>query len=178
MPFLGGGGTLASLADIDLTGVSPGDVLVYNAGGTWTPSTAPPPGPHTHDTSDVTTGVFVLDRLYNLTTVSTTDATPTTIATIVPGLNTSVQVKSFLQGRRTGGIAGSSGDAGSFERSFRIKNDGGTVTVSNLSSDFTDRDQSTWTIRAIVLAGNVLLQVIGSVDNNIDWQGAVRTFVV
>lgn len=179
MPLSGrSGGSLGSLSDVNLSGAVPGDVLVLDASGIWLPASAPPPGPHTHDAADVTTGVFVNERLYSAATVSTTDATATLIATIATTGDSAISVLTEVQAHRTGGTAGSAGDGAILTRRFRIKREAGVVTVSDLQSLVTDRDQASWTVRAIVLGTVVRLEVIGAANNNIDWQAFIRTFEV
>lgn len=103
-------------------------------------------------------------------TVSTTDATLTTLQTIPTTSNSCIIVNTKIIGRRTGGSSGSAQDAGAYERILRIKNVAGTVTIYDLQTDYTSEDQSAWDVSFSVSGTDVLAQVTGAVNNNIDWK--------
>lgn len=109
------------------------------------------------------------DETIAVNTVSTTDATATTIQTIATTSNQVQLVKIKVLGYRTGGSAGTAGDSATFEHTLRIKNVAGTVTVVDNQTDYSSQDQ-TWTVTFTVSSTNVLVQVTGAVNNNIDWK--------
>ena len=174
MPLSSKGGGIPA----DLTGITPGEILVWDASGKFIPSAAPPPGPHTHDAADIISGVFVNARLYNLTTVSTTDATTTVIGTVATTGDSALDVDINVQAHRTGGTAGTAGDGGVFQKRLRVKREAGVVTLGQLQSTYTSRDQSGWIVDAVVMGTSVQIRVTGALNNNIDWQAALRIFEV
>jgi hypothetical protein len=101
--------------------------------------------------------------------VSTTDATLTTIATVVIPSNSAVMIKAKIIGKRTGGTAGSPFDGAVYERTARFKNIEGTVTKHNLQSDYTSEDQSVFNGTISVLGTDAAIQVRGAANNNMDW---------
>lgn len=161
-----------------LTAPAPGDVLVLDAFGRWVNAALPPPGPHAHDAADITTGVFANARLYSLSTVSTTDATTTLIATIATTGDAALGILIEIQAHRTGGIAGTAGDGAVFTRRLRAKREAGVVTLGLLQSVATDRDQPAWTVDAVVFGTNIQIRVTGAINNDIDWQSCLRIFEV
>ena len=101
--------------------------------------------------------------------VSTTDATVTTIATIAVPTDSTLYVEATIIGRRTGGTAGASGDSSIYIRTARLKNVGGTVTLSNLQTDYTTEDQASWNGTITVSGTNALVRVNGAANNNVSW---------
>lgn len=102
-------------------------------------------------------------------TVSTTSATPAIIATIAIPINTSVLAAVSVAARRTGGTAGSTGDAGGYQLQALIKNITGTLTIVNQTLTYNEGDQPAWTPAAAISGTNIQFQVTGAANNNIDW---------
>lgn len=71
--------------------------------------------------------------------------------------------------RRLGGLAGSPGDGASFKRSFRVKSVGSSVTLHDMQSDYTSRDDSRMNVAVTVSSTDVVVNVVGVEQNNIKW---------
>lgn len=108
--------------------------------------------------------------------VSTTNATVTEIASVAIPTDKAVLVEARIVGRRTGGSAGSAGDAAVYVRSARFKNVSGTVTINNLQSDYTSEDVPQWNGTMVVSGTDASIQVNGAANTNIDW--SVTYFVI
>jgi hypothetical protein len=118
------------------------------------------------------------DMTINQATVATTDATATTLATVATTTDTTMLLEARVTGRRTGGSAGTAGDAACYVRTARINNIAGTVTVSNLQSDYTSEQNSSWNATFTVSGTNVLVRVNGAANNNVTWVATlIRTVV-
>lgn len=92
------------------------------------------------------------------------------LETIPIAANSVMLLRSNVAGYRTGGTAGAVGDSAAYTRSARIKNIAGVVTINDLFSDFASADQVAWDATFIVSGSNILVQVNGAANNNIDWQ--------
>lgn len=110
--------------------------------------------------------------------VNTTDATATTIITIPTSTDQSLFVKAFISGRRTGGTAGATNDSYAAERTLRVKNDGGTLSIYSVTSNFTSKDQNAFTCIFIVSGTDVLVQVQGAANNNLSWMTTAQVLAV
>lgn len=77
--------------------------------------------------------------------------------------------------RRLGGLAGSPGDGASFRRSFRVKSVGSSVTLHDVQSDYTSRDDSRMNVAVTVNSTDVVVSVVGVEQNNIKWNIDVLT---
>lgn len=106
--------------------------------------------------------------------VATTNATATTIETIATTTDTSLLVDALVCGRRTGGAAGSAGDAAGYAISALAKNVAGTVTIVAQSITFTGESQAAWTVAFAVSGTSLLLQVTGAANNNVNWTASGR----
>jgi hypothetical protein len=103
--------------------------------------------------------------------LQTTDAAFQTLKTISIPNDSVVYIKSYVTGRKTGGTgAGNIGDGGVYERTAAFRNVGGVVTRIRRQSDFTGEDILGWQARHEESGTNVLLQVRGSANNNVDWE--------
>jgi hypothetical protein len=92
-----------------------------------------------------------------------------TAQTVPIPLNSVVLMRTNIVGYRTGGTAGAVGDSAAYTRTARIKNVAGVVTINDLFSDFASYDQAAWDATFAVSGSNVLVQVTGAVNNNINW---------
>jgi hypothetical protein len=104
-----------------------------------------------------------------ITSVTTTDATVTTIATIPIPSSTTLLIQALVTGRRTGGSAGATDDAATYEFSASYKNLGGVATELGESNIFSAEDQPTWNCTLSPSGSNALLQVTGAINNTINW---------
>jgi len=107
----------------------------------------------------------------------TNDATPASIISLDCSVDGSWMVEVRLTTRRIGGLAGSPGDGATFKRTFRIKSIGSSVTVHDLQSDYTSKDNSNMNVNVSVNTTNVLVNVIGVLDNNLKWNCDVITSI-
>lgn len=112
-------------------------------------------------------------------TVSTTDATVTTINTIaIPG-STTVMLEAYVWARRTGGSSGTAEDGAAYIVRATYKNVAGTATlIGSVQANYTAEDQAGWTATFSVSSGNVLLRVTGAANNNVSWKSAVYSMSV
>lgn len=125
------------------------------------------------------TGTFILSDNCIKRTVSTTDATTTTIATISTSSNQGYLIKSKIVCRKTGGAGtGTTGDVNGYVRTVKAKNVAGTVTLGTISSDYTDEDIAPFNVTYTVSGTNILLQVSGSINNNVDWDSTSEILIV
>lgn len=112
-------------------------------------------------------------------TVSTTDATVTTLATITCAASTTTQIEARVSARRTGGSSGTAEDGAAYVRRAAIKNVGGTATlIGAVGTDFTAEDQAAWDATIDVTGATARVRVTGAANNNIDWKAQVRTLTV
>lgn len=79
--------------------------------------------------------------------------------------------------RRIGGIAGSPGDGATFKRTFRVKSISSSVTVHDLQSDFTSRDNPLINVSVSVSGTNVIILVKGLTNNNFKWNADIISSV-
>lgn len=108
-------------------------------------------------------------------TILTNDNTPTVIYTQDCSVNGIWLVEVRVTGRRIGGLSGSAGDGCTFKRTFRVKSISSSVTIHDRQSDYTSKDQSVFNIQSIVSGTNIIIRVIGAIDNNITWTADVIT---
>lgn len=106
------------------------------------------------------------------TSVPTTDDTLTPIQSIVLDADSLYLIETRVLGKRTGGSAGTVGDAATYIRTFKAKNVGGVVTISHYDSMYTSEDQVAWDVKATIDVPNtaVVVNVLGAINNNIAWQ--------
>lgn len=108
-------------------------------------------------------------------TVATTNATITTIATIVIPSGTTVMIEAKVVARRTGGSAGTAEDGAGYVIYAAYKNAAGTATEIGETAVFTAEDQAGWTCGISGSGANALIRVTGAANNNIDWMVMYRT---
>lgn len=102
-------------------------------------------------------------------TVSTTDATVTTLDSFTVPTDTSSYVEFRVVGRRTGGSSGTVGDSSVFGLTARVRNVGGTVTVLDLQNDYTSEANTATSATLDVSGTSVRLRVAGAASNNYSW---------
>lgn len=79
--------------------------------------------------------------------------------------------------RRLGGLAGSPGDGATFIRTFRVKSINSSVTIHDLQSDYTSRDNTEVNLTVSVNSTNIIITVIGAVNNNLKWNADIITSI-
>jgi len=114
---------------------------------------------------------------WNLTTVrqdvSTTNATVTTILTIVLPTAGNVVGQAFVNARDSGG------NAKSWNVNFGGKSVAGVASVLGAVASLLavgDAGAATWAVSVSASSGNILLQVTGALATNIDWSAYVTTY--
>lgn len=110
-------------------------------------------------------------------TGTTTDATVTTLQTISTTSGSTNGLEVRVVARRTGGTAGSSGDAAFYVLKAMAKNISGTVTLSTVEAvEFEDR--ASWDADLVASGTNVLVRITGAVNNNISWSSTTINVTV
>lgn len=88
-------------------------------------------------------------------------------------INGSWLVELKITSRRLGGTAGSDGDGATFKRTFRIKSINSSVTIHDLQSDYTSRDNPLMNVAISVSSTNVVINVRGVNNNNMKWNADI-----
>jgi microcystin-dependent protein len=146
-----------------------GDVA-FNSAGTTSVRTSGS-GVATLSLSKPTGGVGTISTSIYQNSVSTTDATQTTLHTIAVPASQCLFIRAFVVGRRTGGVAGTAEDCAAYEVKALYKNVAGTATlVGSVFTHLTVESQAGWDCTFTVSGGNVLVRVTGATDNNVSWQ--------
>ena len=102
--------------------------------------------------------------------VSTTNATVTTIQTIPCVASTTTNISGYVVARRTGGSAGIAEDGAMYRVEFTVKNAAGTATLIGSSIVVVGESQAGWDVTLTGSTSNILIQVTGAADNNINWK--------
>lgn len=134
--------------------------------------------PSNWNDAHIVSGVFNNENLFTEATVSTVDATVTTIATIAIPVSTTLMIDVRVVARRTGGLAGSTEDGGAYIVAAAYKNVAGVATEIGEGSLFSAEDQAGWAVTVTPSGSNALIQVTGAADNNISWKVSYKTFTV
>lgn len=112
-------------------------------------------------------------------TVSTTNATVTTLATYTLPSSTTYGVEAIVVARRTGGSSGTAEDGARYKLSAVYKNVAGTATIiGSVHQEQVDEDQAGWDATLDVTGATVRVRVTGAANNNIDWKVITRVFQV
>lgn len=149
------------------------DLIINNANILWTPEGG---GSLGQLAGNRPTGVHALNTLsvggetYRIrqASVSTTDATVTTIQDVVIPVDSAMLLEVRVVGRRTGGTSGSAGDCATYVLRCRVKNIAGTVTIHDLTSEESE-DQIAWDADVTAVGANARIRVRGAADNNVSW---------
>lgn len=111
-------------------------------------------------------------------TVSTTDATVTTLATLPIDTNSVVGFDAYVICRRTGGVAGNAQDGGFYRIEFVANNASGTVTIIGQNIQTPGESQAGWDVSLTVSGTNILVRVTGATNNNITWRFTGDKYIV
>ena len=109
---------------------------------------------------------------------STSNATPATLATLATSTDTVLFIEARVVARRTGGTSGTAGDSAVYVRQVKVKNVAGVLTLSGIQSSTTFEDQASWNATFTISGTNVLVQVTGSNNNNVDWGATCITQLI
>lgn len=126
-------------------------------------------------------GLYIIDSSGNVfgpitgtleATVSTTDATVTTLLTFTIPATTTYAIRARVVARRTGGASGTAEDGAYYERSAAFKNVAGSATqIGSTASIATMEDQAGWDVTFDVTGATARIRVTGAANNNVDWSG-------
>ena len=107
----------------------------------------------------------------SLDQVQTTNATPTTLSTIVLADDTTYVIEARIVARDTGGTK-----RASYVRTVMAhRQSAGSATLggAGIEADFTDETTAAWDATFVVSGNNVLVQVTGEAATTIDWAADV-----
>lgn len=111
--------------------------------------------------------------------VSTTDATVTTLFSLTIPASTTVAIHGYVFARRTGGSGGTAEDGAYYERAVAIKNVAGTATlIGSVASIATMEDQAGWDCTFDVTSATVRCRITGAANNNVNWKGRFKVMKV
>lgn len=116
------------------------------------------------------TGVLTVRQF----SVNTTDATATTIAQIFPQSATLLYFHIF--GERTGGSAGTAGDAAGYIRSAMYKFTTVPVLVGSVTDIMTSESQAGWDVSFTAGVTDVTVKVTGAANNNVSWRAIMYAY--
>jgi hypothetical protein len=109
----------------------------------------------------------------------TTDATVTTLLTLIIPVNTVVKVWGQVVARRTGGVAGATNDGAGYTVDFVATNTAGTAAIIGAASvTAIGESQAAWAVTVTFSGGNALVRVTGAAANNVTWIWSGKTLTV
>lgn len=130
----------------------------------------------------------LINTIYQLWTVTyglryqnkvlTTDATSTGVLRVPVPTDKTVMVVAIIVARRTGGLAGSTGDSAWYRLSGAYKNIGGALTGIGTPELVGGEDQAGWNVGLTTFTTDIVVTVQGAVNNNITWESSVSTYTV
>lgn len=102
--------------------------------------------------------------------LSTTDATPTQITSFAIPDYTTMLVEAKVVARRTGGSAGTDEDGLAYVLKAAFKNVAGTATqIGATETIIAAKDNAAWGVAFDVNSDDIIIEVTGDTDNDIDW---------
>lgn len=110
--------------------------------------------------------------------ISTTDATVTSGELISIPTDTTVMITTEVLAKRTGGTAGTVGDAASYVRQARFTNVAGVVRIFNSQTQFTSEDVGGWDAHLAVSGTNANVSVKGAANTNVSWHISTRIQII
>lgn len=103
--------------------------------------------------------------------ITTTNATPQTIVLIPTKEDSIKNLEIKVSCRKISGTGlGSVGDGIAIVRHARIKNISNIVTLHSLQSTFTSKDVLAWNVLVDIVGTNIRVRVVGSNNDNINWE--------
>ncbi|MFA6018482.1 MAG: hypothetical protein WC776_04875 [Patescibacteria group bacterium] len=107
--------------------------------------------------------------------VTTTDATVTTIKTIPIKGASVARIIAIITGKRTGGTAGNVNDAASYWVTATVKAINGTATIVGAVAVLSaSEDQVAWDGTIDVSGGTAIVTVAGAANNNVTWNAKIE----
>lgn len=108
-------------------------------------------------------------------TVSTSDNTTATLATINVPTDSVIIIRTEVICRKTGGAGvGTTGEGNVYERSVKATNVAGVVTIGAIQSDWTDEEIADFNATFDVNGINVRVRVTGAINDSVDWKSYTR----
>lgn len=111
--------------------------------------------------------------------VRTTDATVTTLASLVVPVDTTVVYEGYVAARRTGGAAGAANDGAGYVVQFCAKNTSGTAALIGAGTvTVLGESQAGWDCTLSASGGDIRVRVTGAAANNIVWLGSFKSLSI
>lgn len=82
-----------------------------------------------------------------------------------------------ITSRRLSGTTGNDGDGATFRRTFRVKSINSFVSVHDVQSDYTSRDNPLMNVAISVSSTNVIISVRGVNNNNFKWNADIMSSI-
>lgn len=101
--------------------------------------------------------------------ILTTNNVATNLFSLNVATDCSMLLEAKIVARRVGGTAGTPGDCATFKRSLRVKCISGLVTIHDLQSDYTSKDNHNVNVTFQVSGADVVIKAKGDTNNNIKW---------
>lgn len=110
--------------------------------------------------------------------IQTTDATPVMIGSLpVTANQTFIFYGSFIARKLSGAGSGSVGDVDVFSRKVIAKDISGTLTIADITTPDTYKENLSWDFSAVVNVNEIELYVTGDLNNTVNWQVSYHTEV-
>ena len=112
-------------------------------------------------------------------TVSTTDATVTSLEIIAIPIDTIILIESYITCRKTAGVGiGTVGAGNGYVRTVKAQNIGGVVTIGTVQSSYTSESIVGFSVSVIVSGTNVVIRATGAINDNVNWNSITKKFNV
>lgn len=85
-----------------------------------------------------------------------------------------IMVEARILNETIGGLDGDTDHSATFKRTFRVKTRNSSVTILDLQSDYTSKDNNS-TVNVSVVGTNTIIFVVGENNTNISWKGDIIT---
>lgn len=110
--------------------------------------------------------------------VATTNATVTTIQSLIVPSSTTLGIAGYVTARRTGGTAGTAEDGAFYRVEAVYKNAAGTATSIGSTVTAIGESQAGWDVTLAASGTSVLIQVTGAANNNVTWHITTNYYLV
>ncbi len=115
----------------------------------------------------------------NVSTVTTTNGTQTTLHTFTVPTSTTYAVEVHVVARRTGGTSGTAEDGAYYILRAVYKNAGGTATIiGSVNQTLIGESQAGWNATLDTTGSTVRVRVTGAANNNIAWLMVANVYSV
>jgi hypothetical protein len=108
--------------------------------------------------------------------VNTTDDTATTLLTITLGTGEANVATAYVKAQRTGGSAGSAGDAAGYVLHVTAQNLAGTAEIIGQAAALTAEDVAGYNATFDADGATIRIRVTGVTDTNITWEAQAYIF--